>query len=146
MSLYPDSETGEVIQVLPGGKARVKIPKRSNCQGCGQRSFCDPFGSEHMVLESENSLLAGPGARVQVSFDPERQGKAIVILYLIPLVALMLGAFIGNSLDPFANKDLSASIFCLAFTGLSFFGIRIYTKKKGAKNPSSRPRIVQILS
>ena len=146
MSLYPESETGEVIKILPDGKARIKIPKRSNCQGCGHKGFCDPFGSEHMVLETENSLQAKKGQLVRVQFAPQSQGKAIAVLYLIPLLALILGAVAGNALNPFGNQDLSASSFSLGFTALSFFGIRIYSRKQADKSPASQPTISRIES
>ena len=145
MSLYPDTEKGEVVQLLPEHRARVKIPKRSNCQGCGHRSFCDPFGSEHMLLEVDNSLHAGRGRQVEVAFQAEKQSKAIVILYLIPLFSLLLGAILGNSLNPLGHRDASASVCSIGLTAVSFAGIWYYTRKKAAASPTTQPRVIKIL-
>ncbi len=145
MSLYLDTEKGEVVQQLPDRRARVKIPKRSNCQGCGHRSFCDPFGSEHMLLNVDNSLQAGTGQQVEVAFQAEKQGKAILILYLIPLFALLLGAILGNSLNPLGHRDASASVCSIGFTAITFAGIWYYTRKKAAASPAAQPRVIKIL-
>ncbi len=145
MSLYPDTEKGEVVHLLPENRARIKIPKRSNCCGCGHRSFCDPFGSEHMLLDVDNSLRAGTGQQVEVAFHAEKQSKAILILYLIPLFSLLLGAVLGNSLNPLGNQDASASVCSIGFTALSFLGIRYYTKRKAASTPVSQPKVVKII-
>lgn len=145
MSLYPETETGEIVQLLPQHRARVKIPKRSNCQGCSHRSFCDPFGSEYMLLEVDNSLQARSGQKVEVIFKAEKQSKAIIILYLIPLFALLLGAVLGTVLNPLGNKDLSGSVFSIGFTGLAFVGIRYWSKRQSSSSPDNQARIVKIV-
>ena len=88
-------EEGIVLEVLEG-QARVKIPKSSSCQGCCHKGVCDPFGREHMVVVADNSLQAGIGQKVRVGFYTETQLKAILILYMLPLLGLFLGAIIGN--------------------------------------------------
>jgi len=138
-------EKGEVIGNLANGRVRVKIPKSSDCSGCEHRKFCDPFGSEHMLVEAANELEAKTGQKVEVQMVLERRTKAIFILYILPLIFLVLGAVIGNALDPLGNKDLSSTVFCLGFVILAFAGIRSYAKRAAAKEPASGPRIVRIL-
>ena len=146
MSLYQSVEHGEVIALMPDNKARVKIPRRSTCQGCSHRSFCDPFGSEHMVVEALNSVQARNGQRVEVSFGREKQSKAIFILYIIPLVALILGAAAGNALDPFNNQDASSAVLSILCVALAFVGIRIYSTKRSESHPDQQPVITSILT
>lgn len=138
-------EQGEVIGLLPESRARVKIPRRSTCQGCSHRSFCDPFGSEHMVVEARNRAQARVGQRVEVSFGREKQSKAILILYIIPLVALILGAAAGNALDPFNNQDASSAVLSILCVALSFVGIRVYSTKRSESHPDQQPVITAIL-
>ncbi len=138
-------EQGEVVGLLPESRARVKIPRRSTCQGCSHRSFCDPFGSEHMVVEARNRAQARVGQRVEVSFGREKQSKAILILYIIPLVALILGAAAGNALDPFNNQDASSAVLSILCVALSFVGIRVYSTKRSESHPDQQPVITAIL-
>jgi len=145
MPLQTSVENGEVIALLPGNKARVKIPRRSTCQGCSHRSFCDPFGTEHMVVEARNSAQAKTGQKVEVSFGREKQSTAIVVLYIIPLAALILGAAVGNSLDPFQNQNASSAALSLLCVILSFAGIKIYSRKRSEIHPDKQPVIISIL-
>lgn len=145
MPQHHSVEQGEVIGLLPESRARVKIPRRSTCQGCSHRSFCDPFGSEHMVVEARNRAQARVGQRVEVSFGREKQSKAILILYIIPLVALILGAAAGNALDPFNNQDASSAVLSILCVALSFVGIRVYSTKRSESHPDQQPVITAIL-
>jgi positive regulator of sigma E activity len=139
------SDSGEVVKVLPGEKAKVKIPKSSSCEGCSHEGFCSPFGSEHMLIEAGNPVQAVPGQRVQVNFTRETPAKAMLVLCIIPLAAFMAGAFLGNALDPLGNKDASGAVSSLAFVALSFVAIRFYNKRRASSDASKEPRIVKIL-
>jgi positive regulator of sigma E activity len=141
----PSSDAGEVVRNLPGAKATVKIPKSSSCEECSHKPFCSPFGTEHMLIEARNPIQASPGQRVQVDFSAETPGKAILVLCIIPLAALLAGAFLGNALDPFGNKDASGAVLSLAGVALAFAGIRAYTRKRAAGDESKEPRIVKLL-
>jgi sigma-E factor negative regulatory protein RseC len=146
MPLQKTVENGEVIALLPGNRARVKIPRRSTCQGCSHRSFCDPFGTEHMVVEAHNPARARTGQKVEVSFGREKQSTAIFILYIIPLAALILGAAVGNALDPFNNQNASSAALSILCVALSFVGIRIYSRKRSETHPDKQPVITSILA
>ncbi len=142
--LLKSIEEGEVIQLLPQHKAKVKIKRHSQCMGCQHKGFCDPFGRDFMVLEVRNTIGAKPGQKVEVQFPTYKKTKAMLILYIFPLFALILGAVIGNYLNPFKNPNASSVIFCLLFVILSFIGIRIYTKISQKKQPLFEPKIVNI--
>ena len=134
-----------MVQLLPDDRAKVKIAKHSSCDTCSHKSFCHPFGGEHMIIETSNQVGARSGQTVEVAFEQESQGKAMLVLYVIPLLGLLAGAFIGNWLNPLNNADASSAAMSFLFVILSFIGIRVYTIRRTRNHPSFQPRIVSIL-
>ncbi|MFW6314579.1 MAG: SoxR reducing system RseC family protein [Desulfohalobiaceae bacterium] len=139
-------EHGQVIKHLPGSKAQIKVQKGSACESCGHRSFCHPFGQDHMLLEALNNVGAGPGQEVEIRMVLESPKKAVAILYLIPLFFLILGAILGNALNPLGHQDASAVIFSLGFLALAYAGIRSYSRRKSAQEPEALPTVTRIIS
>ncbi|MCF8086118.1 MAG: SoxR reducing system RseC family protein, partial [Desulfohalobiaceae bacterium] len=139
------SETGEVIHLLPGHRAKVKIPMGYSCESCGNRDLCEPFGRDYMVVEATNSIRARPGQVVQVSFTAEKPAKALLLLYLLPLATLILGAALGHQLAFFGARNLSSAILSLLFVTLTFVGLRYFTRRRYAANPETQPRVSKIL-
>ena len=135
-----------MVKLIEPNRAKVKIAKSSDCSGCEHRSFCDPFGSEHMLVEADNTVGAQTGQRVELVMALERRTKAIFLLYILPLLFLLLGAIIGHVLDPFGNPDISATVFCLGFVVLAFAGIARYTRRASPDQKTDGPRIVRILA
>lgn len=126
-------------------QARVKIPKSSSCQGCCHKGVCDPFGREHMVVLADNALGARIGQRVRVGFFSETQLKAILILYMLPLLVLFVGSLAGNYWDPFGNQDLSAAFLGIGGVILTFLGIRSYSIRRSITESEYQPRIEEII-
>ena len=131
--------------MLPGKRARVKIPKNASCDTCDHSEFCDPFGNEYMVLEASNHLGARPGQVVQVVFSRQKPLKALALLYLMPLAALLTGAAIGHWIAFFGNQNASSAILSLVLVAVSFFALRIYSNRQYRKDPQSQPRISKIV-
>ncbi len=146
MPLSSATETGEILHLLPGGLAKVKIPKRSTCQSCAHRGFCNPFGTEFMSVSADNALGAKPGQQVEISFQPQGQKKAILILYLFPLIALVSGALIGWYMNFTNNPDASAALSSLGCLVLVFAVINWHTKRQARKQSGRQPRIIRIVS
>lgn len=146
MTISSPTETGQVLHTGPGQMAKVKIPKRSSCQSCAHRGFCDPFGTDHMVVTADNALGARSGQEVQVSFHFEKQSKAISILYIIPLAALILGALAGHALNFTGSRDASAALSSLICVVAAFAVIAWRSRRKVRMDPGQQPRIIRILS
>lgn len=146
MSVQTSSEIGEVIKILPGNRAQIKVKKSSICQSCSHRNFCDPFGSEHMLLEANNQILAQVGQSVRIEFRLEKPLKAMFILYLIPLSCFLVGAVVGHLINPFNNQDASAAILSICFLIISFIAIRWINQNKLRNYPSLEPKITGIVS
>ena len=138
-------EEGVVTELLNNNYANVKIPKKTSCGLCDHKGFCNPFGKDHMVIAADNKLKAIVGQKVRIEVRAADEGKAITILYVIPLIAMFIGALIGNALNLFENKDASAAFFSFLFLVITFLAIRYYSRTKYEKNISYKPTIVKIL-
>jgi len=138
-------EDGVVTEILGNNYANVKIPKKTSCGSCNHKGFCNPFGKDHMVIAADNKLKAIIGQKVRIEVRAADEGKAITILYVIPFIAMFIGALIGNALNLFGNQDASAAFFSFLFLVITFLCIRYYSRTKYEKNISYKPTIVKIL-
>jgi sigma-E factor negative regulatory protein RseC len=138
------SELGEVLSA-EGRHARVKMQPGTHCAACSCAGLCTPFGKDGMVVAAENPLGAIAGQKVRITYRAEAKAKASLILYIIPVLALLIGAALGSSIDPFHNPDLSAVAAGLVFLCLSFWRIRGYAARKYGRDPSYQPTISHVL-
>jgi positive regulator of sigma E activity len=99
-----------------------------------------------MVVEAANPVRARPGQVVQVTFTPEKSTKALLLLYILPLVALILGAVLGHQLALFGAQNLTSAILSLTFVALTFMGIRYFTQRSYAAHPERQPRVSKIVN
>lgn len=141
------TEKGIVIKV-DSTTAWVTTTKTSACEGCTSRSSCSVLGGgKEMEVEAINNAGAKVGQMVVLSFDTSPLLKATFLLYVVPILFLMVGAVIGDTMAPLFNFDVST--FSL-ITGLLFFGLAIiFVKSKGnklAKKDKYRPKVIRILS
>ncbi len=139
-------EEGTVAEV-EGGIAKVAVLKKSACEQCAASGVCHPGDQEY--LEAANPLGAKKGQRVKVVLAPQVYLKASIILYGIPMAALVAGAIIGKNIalrsagEP--NSDLWAFLAGMVSMITSFIFIRSYNKKV-EKTQKYKPMIVEILS
>ncbi len=136
-----------IVAEIEGNIAKVAIVKKSACEQCSASGVCHPGDQEY--LEAANPLNAEKGQKVKVAIAPQLYLKASIILYGIPMVALISGAIIAKNIAVHyvgeENSDLWAFIAGMAFTFISFLFIRSYNKKV-EKTHKYKPVIVEILS
>ncbi len=136
-------ELGEVLSI-EGRTARVKMKRSSRCASCSCAGLCSPFGKEWMVVTAENPAGATAGQMVYITYRVEGEAKASFILYIVPVLALLLGASLGAFIGFFDNADLSAVAVGLAFVLISFGLIRAYAARKYGRDPSYHPVIAEV--
>jgi len=141
-------EEGIVVEVA-GENAKVAILKKSACEACAAAGVCHPQDTDQSFMEAANPLGAIKGQKVKVVLAPQVYLKASIILYGIPMVALVGGAIIAKNVairySGEANSDLWAFLAGMACMLLSFFFIRAYNNKI-EKTQEYKPVIVELLS
>ena len=140
------TEEGIVIKV-DAATAWVKTTKTSACKRCAAKSSCTTLGGgKEMEVEAINNAGARVGQKVVLHFQTSPLLKATFMLYVLPILFLLLGAFIGDQTAPHFSIDPSM---CSLIVGLVFFGISIkFVKSKGnklAKTEVYRPKVIRIL-
>ena len=136
-----------VVAETEGDIAKVALAKKSGCEQCAAASVCHPGDEEFM--EALNPLRAKKGQKVKVVVAPQVYLKASLILYGIPMAALVAGAIIAKNIamryagEP--HSDLWAFIAGFICMVVSFFFIRVYNNKV-EKTQTYKPVIVEILS
>ncbi len=136
-----------IVAEIEGNIAKVAILKKSACEQCSASGVCHPGDQEY--LEAANPLGAVKGQKVKVVVAPQVYLKASIILYGLPMVALIAGAIVAKNIAlPYvgdARSDLWAFIGGAFCTFVSFFFIRFYNKKV-EKTQKYKPVIVEILA
>jgi sigma-E factor negative regulatory protein RseC len=140
--------TEEGIVTKIGSKtAWVKTMKTGACKACSARSSCHNLGGgKEMEVEAINRAGAKVGQKVVLSFDTSPLLKATFMLYVFPILALLVGAFIGQEMAPFFNFDTSM---LSAIMGFSLFGLTLlFVKSKGnklAEKDEYQPKVIRII-
>ncbi len=136
-----------IVAEIEGGTAKVAILKKSACEQCAASGVCHPGDQEFM--DAANPLGAVKGQKVKVVIAPQMYLKASIILYGVPMAALIAGAIIAKNIAARyvgeQNSDLWAFIAGMACMFVSFLFIRLYNKK-AEKSQKYKPVIVEILS
>jgi len=138
-------EEGIVVEA-GGGAAKVRIDKKSACEGCSAAFICHP--KEHDYVDVVNHIGASAGQKVKIEVRPEVYVKASVLLYGVPILVFLIVAVIGKivSLHMLGERysDLWAFGAACLFTVITFAVIIRY-HRENRRAHAYEPEIVQIL-
>lgn len=133
-----NEELAQVVEVGPG-KARVEVKRSSACRHCASASLCLAFSKDTNAVEVSDPIGVRVGQRVRVGLESTALLKASAILFVIPILALVAGVFLGNLLAIRQGYQGSAELWAI-LVGISalfitFLIIRLlndyFRKKRG---------------
>ncbi|MFH2219984.1 MAG: SoxR reducing system RseC family protein [Pseudomonadota bacterium] len=127
--------------------AWVTTTKTGACESCAAKTSCSALGgATEMEVKAINTAGAKIGQRVVISFETSPLLKATFLLYVIPILFLLVGAFVGEKMSP--HFDIDASILSAA-SGFLFFGLAIlfviFKGNRLAKKDEYRPKVIRII-
>lgn len=137
-------EMAQVVRLLDGNQCEVMLRRHSACGHCGQ---CSHGSGEPSTFEVANTLDAGIGDMVLLEMQTGNVLKAVVVIYLLPLVNLVLGYFLGywlNSVLQITKGESFAVASGLIVMALTFLFVRSYDRRAGGQS-GFKPRMTQIL-
>jgi sigma-E factor negative regulatory protein RseC len=142
------TEEGVVFKIGPPekGTAWVKTARSSACDSCSSRHICNADGGgEEMEVEAINTAAAKVGDRILLNIRTASLLKATFLLYVFPILAMLAGALIGQSVAETRGSDPSgmAALIGFLFFGLAFIVIRI-TGRRLSKSSEYKPEIIKI--
>ncbi|ABA89066.1 membrane protein RseC [Syntrophotalea carbinolica DSM 2380] len=141
-------ETGTVVELRGCHVAMVLCRKSTFCAGCAAMGLCH-VGDDgrSMLVETHNVLGAVVGDKVRLASRAGQFLLASFLLYVVPLLALIGGAVLGEIIGAFytlrIDPNLLAAIFGLSFLVGSFFIIRIGSR--AIPRGTFMPEIIEIL-
>ena len=128
------------------GTAWVKTTRSSACESCSSRGACHADGGgKEMEVEAINTVNARVGDRVVLNIKTTSLLKATFLLYVFPILAMIAGALVGQTVAGMRGSDPSglAALFGFLFFGLAFIAIRIVGRIL-SKDASYKPEIIKI--
>lgn len=142
-------EIGTVVELGSKRTARVLCQKSSLCHHCASSGACSLGDDDRSrVVEVANPLGAKVGDRVRIVTSTRMFLQSSFILYIVPLLALVVGAvagkLVGESLIDNLDPNLLSAIFGVFFLCGSLVLIRVGTRALAQE--VYRPRISEILS
>ena len=139
------SEQG-IVQEIKAGTAIVKIQKSAACNHCESKGSCD-ISNREMIVEVYNELGATAGDLVEVSVPEGAIIKLSLLVYFFPVIALLIGAFLGNYLSRHLETD--PSLTSIVVGGICMGAVFFFLKKVDRSRKSTGnnyPRMTRILS
>ena len=136
-------EVGKVLR-FEDGLAVVEVPRSEACRYC--RGCYLGLNRDKMLAEAQNQIQAKIGDEVVLEMEPGKFVTAAFVIYLIPVIFLLIGYFIGDFLAGIL-KIRGASmgiIFSLSLFALAYVAIGAIDRKARASGRFD-PKIVQIL-
>lgn len=138
---------GLVIHTFDNNTAEVVTDRRNACGGCEHSKGCRScLTSAKMVSTVQNTVEARVGDVVVIHLTEAALWTGALLLYIIPILWLITGAFLGASFGKtwFLGESGAALIFGLL--GLAFgFLMAFYISKSSGVRLKLIPQIVRIV-
>lgn len=126
-------EENGVIVSLDGQYARIAASEEGGCHSCASSGVCGTsvlapfFGKKQRLLLAENTINAQPGDEVVIGLNKMAVVTSSLAVYLLPLIALVIGAVIGDVLAQLAGLEDGETVSIFFGSGaaiLTFVGVR----------------------
>jgi len=138
-------EEGIVTSISDDGTAQVRVARSKACEGCASQGSCQNVGSD-MEVAAINRIAAGSGDRVVLAMGTGALIKATLLLYVVPIAAMIIGAAVGQWLGPvlgMAPTGISAGL-AFAALGVAVWIVRGLANRM-AQRDDYRPRIHRVI-
>tara|TARA_R110002167_G_scaffold201010_5_gene404428 strand:- start:875 stop:1363 length:489 start_codon:yes stop_codon:yes gene_type:complete len=127
--------------------ARVKVQRTNACEscslrsGCGQSALTKISSNQCLELDIDNNLGASPGDEVLIAIPESGLMSASLRVYFIPLILMVLGAVIGDIIDPI-NESWTMILSVLGL--IVGFAWARFSSQKQAFDTNFLPKITRV--
>lgn len=141
-------EYGQIIALKSERVALVECARQSACEHCPSASACNMGDDQHsMQVEALNLAGAGLYDRVKIVTSTSNFMRSSLLLYMVPVLALVITAYLGQELARnyllTVDPSLASALCGVAGLILAFLGIRRLTRN--ARPEHYMPKIVAIV-
>ena len=124
-------QQGYIIEVVDRKTAKLKMQRHSACASCGKCATTSE--KKDIIVEVDNTIGAQVGDKVKVNMETVNVLKAAVIVYIVPLLALLIGTigtyFVLDLLKISANIEAISGAIGLVSMLISFLILKMNDKK-----------------
>jgi sigma-E factor negative regulatory protein RseC len=105
------------------------------------------MSDRNMIVEVDNTLKAKAGDTVELSIPIRSLLKVSLIVYIIPVAALIAGALVGRAWGKSfgGNADIFAIIGGLLAMGVAFFILKWFDRMQNRRS-EYQPRLTRIMT
>ena len=132
---------GIVLDNLGDGFARIKTSRSGACGGCDSGSgHCHGcLANSEMISRAANPINAEPGELVRVELDSKEVFKGAAVLYLLPVLTLLIGAFAGEGIGTRIGFGTGTGSILMSLIGLLFglFLVKLFDRSNWARHKLS---------
>ncbi|MEW6676070.1 MAG: SoxR reducing system RseC family protein [Nitrospirota bacterium] len=136
-----------IVKSIEGVIAKVVVERKSICDQCTVGTCKVTEGGAE--IDALNSVSAHVGQKVRVVLKPYTYLKGSMIVYGVPVLALIIGAILGKEIfsQQFdgIDSDIVSAIFGFGAFIISFIAIKLWSNKL-EKKIEIKPVIEEILN
>lgn len=125
-------ETG-VVHAVKDGEILVRLKRHAACLGC---RACSLSSNGDMIIKAAALNKVKVGDRVIIEIDSISIIKAVVLLYLLPAIAFLIGIFVGLKITPllgiYKHKEIFSILIGVVLLSASLFLAKIYGARKNS--------------
>ena len=135
-----------VIEKILDQNALVRIQRSSACAHCESRGKCEVTSDNAVLIEVANDHRAKVGDHVELNMPANNLMKLSLLVYLLPIIALIIGAYVGGILaESLQIKHSIASILGGGFAmGIAFCLLK-YINRAAKARSNYHPRMTRTL-
>ena len=135
-----EREQGKVIRIV-GGTAIVQMEAGSQCLTCSAKQACTALSGE-TVRQIEIPVVANikVGDNITLSYRPQDKIISALLVFMLPVILLISGYFIGLKFFETENKAVLTSFLGLIFAFILIWGVN----KFFIKDRSYLPTILKV--
>lgn len=139
-------EEGIVVDVEED-KVLVQPQRSDRCEGCSPE-FCFSDDRGGLIIEAKDTLGVKVGQRVRLAIREQSLFWYSFLLYGMPLLGLLVGAFLGHAIGIAVNLEGGSSLLAiglgLLLMVISFLGGKRYIQRLD-REQTYRPSVVEII-
>lgn len=141
-------EVGTVVELKSRHTAVVVCQKSSLCEHCAASGSCSLGDDDKTrLIDVQNTVNASVGDRVRIATTTKSFLQSSFLLYIVPLIALVIGAVVGlllgENVETGLDANLLSAIFGVFFMAGSFVTLRVGSRALVAE--AYMPKIIEIL-
>ncbi len=141
-------------QVMKNGKdfLVVRCQQKTSCGSCASKGQCGTgivsgaFPGKIFDISIPSALNLEVGTGVEIGLEEETLLKSALLVYILPLVFVVAGAFFGRFLAPIMMMGEGLIIFFSFLSGLVGLAVTRVFARKLERKLHTQPRFIRVLS